>query len=121
MSFQHKFNTALKGKCPYCGEGNMWNYGAYKLTKMSAMNKKCSKCNGKFEPEPSFYTGAMYVGYAFTVAIVISVFTVFNVLSEDPNVTLMFLCVVFIAILFAPLNLRLSRNIWAAMLLGKNK
>ncbi len=79
---------------------------------MSHIHEKCDNCGQYFEPEPSFYTGAMYVQYAFSVAIVVSTFVAFNVLSEDPSVNWMFITGVIAAILFAPFNFRLSRLIW---------
>ena len=98
----------------------MWNYGPYKLSQMTKMNKRCPKCNENLEPEPSFYTGAMYVGYAFTVAIVLGVFTAFQVFTEELDVDKMFFCVMMLTILFAPLNLRYSRNIWAYTFIKRN-
>ena len=103
----------LSGSCPHCGEGKMWNHGAYKMAKMTKMNKRCSKCNTDFEPEPSFYTGALYVGYGFTVAIILGVFFGAHILYDDPSINKMFLLVMLIIVVFAPLSLRLSRNIWA--------
>lgn len=106
-------SNILASKCPACRNGKMWNNSPYKLSKMTAMNKRCPNCNANLEPEPSFYTGAMYVGYGFSVAIVIGVFTAFNILYEDPNINLMSLWVGIIVLIFAPLNLRFSRNVWA--------
>lgn len=103
----------VTGSCPHCGEGKMWNHHAFKISKMTRMNKRCDKCNTSFEPEPSFYTGALYVGYAFSVAIVLGVFFGAHILFEDPSVNAMFFWVVVITLLFAPLSLRLSRNVWA--------
>ena len=111
----------LKGTCPSCKTGKMWNQGPYKLSKLTAMNKRCPKCNVNLCPEPSFYIGAMYVGYAFSVAIVIGVFTIFNLIYEDPNVNSMTFWVILITLIFAPLNLRLSRNVWAHVFIKPKK
>ena len=37
------------------------------------MNETCPHCGVGFEPEPGFYQGAMFVGYAFTVAVIVIV------------------------------------------------
>ena len=116
-----KIKNILASKCPACRKGKMWNYSPYKLSKMMQMNKRCPKCNANLEPEPSFYTGAMYVGYAFSVSIVIGVFTAFNLLYEDPNINMMSLSVLIIVLIFAPLNLRFSRNIWAHTFIKYNE
>lgn len=120
MEFKNKLYSIFTGTCPACIEGKMWRYSPYKLSKMTEMNKMCPKCNTNLEPEPMFYTGAMYVGYGFTVAIMFSVFVAANVLFEDPNINVMFWSVVAIAVVFAPLNLRLSRNIWANIFIQQN-
>ena len=40
---------------------------------MIMMPKECPVCGLKFEPEPGFYWGAMYIGYGLSVS-----FSVFN-------------------------------------------
>jgi hypothetical protein len=42
---------------------------------MIQMPKECPVCGLKFEPEPGFYWGAMYIGYGLSVS-----FSVFNFL-----------------------------------------
>lgn len=110
---ESKAYSVLHSTCPSCHEGKMWNQHAYVLPKMTHMNKRCPHCNANLEPEPSFYTGAMYVGYALTVAIVLITFTISLTFFEEPNISLMFWIVMVIVVLFAPMNIRLSRNIWA--------
>ena len=108
-----KLSSILSGTCPGCRSSKMWSFSPFYLTKMFDMKKYCTNCGTNLEPEPSFYTGAMYVGYAFSVAIVFGVFIVSNLIVEKPNITIMSFISISSAILFAPLNLRLSRNIWA--------
>ena len=76
------------------------------------MRKKCSHCGTDFDPEPSFYTGAMYISYAFSVAIVVATFLGSIILAKDPNPEIMAGVGISIAVAFAPLNLRLSRLVW---------
>lgn len=108
-----KLYSVITGTCPRCQGHKMFKYGPYKVTKMREMHKSCPSCGQSFMPEPNFFEGSMYVSYAFSVALVVSVFTAFNVLYEDPSVDAMVLWGVLLAVLFAPMNLRLSRMIWA--------
>jgi uncharacterized protein (DUF983 family) len=110
---ESKVYSVLHSTCPSCHEGKMWNQHAYVLSKMTQMNKTCPHCHANLEPEPSFYTGGMYVGYAFTVAIVLITFAISLTFFEEPNISIMFWIVMLAVVLFAPMNLRLSRNIWA--------
>lgn len=107
-----KIYSIVTSTCPACQNAKMWEYHAYKFGHLMSMKHNCPACNTNLEPEPSFYTGAMYVGYAMSVAIVLGVFIASNVLFDDPNITIMSCFSIGIAILFAPMNLRLSRNIW---------
>jgi hypothetical protein len=88
---------------------------------MTTMHEHCPECGLNITPEPSFYTGAMYVSYAFSVALVISVFVAFNVLYDDPNVNHMIFTGIGLAFFLAPLNIRFSRTIWAYLFFRYDK
>jgi uncharacterized protein (DUF983 family) len=60
-----------KGKCPQCQSGKMFNYPFYKLNKFMEMDTHCKVCGLKYEVEPGFFWGAMYVSYALTVGLMI--------------------------------------------------
>lgn len=116
-----KLYSVFTGTCPGCQEHKVFYAGPYKLSKMTKMHKKCPNCGRNLMPEPSFYTGATYVSYAFSVAIVVIVFTAFNVLEESPSVDGMVFFAVSIAVILAPLNFRLSRMIWANIFIDYNQ
>ncbi len=60
----------VKMKCPRCREGNLFLYPtAFNFKNIHKMPEHCAKCGQEFEPEPGFYTGAMYVNYGFAVMI----------------------------------------------------
>lgn len=119
MSQKTFLSRILSGICPACHQGKMWNHSAYKLSEMTKMNKRCPHCHTSLEPEPAFYTGAMYVGYALAVALIGVVFVAGNVLSEVPNYNRLFWIIIGLVVVLAPLNLRLSRNIWANVFIKK--
>jgi uncharacterized protein (DUF983 family) len=56
-----------KCKCPQCQSGKMFNYPFWNLGKFSEMDPTCKVCGLKYEIEPGFFWGAMYVSYALTV------------------------------------------------------
>ena len=117
MTFKStKLYGILTGTCPRCHEGKVFlKANPYKLSAMFKLNEKCTSCSLKFEPEPSFFTGAMYVSYAFSVGIVLGVFIVANFFYDELPINSMIFWGILIAILFAPLNVRLSRSIWLAV------
>ena len=102
-------------KCPNCGDGDMFPYGIYKVRKMGKMNNNCAKCNQTFNPEPVFYTGAMYVSYAFSVAIMFSFYFGNLILGSPLSVNEIMLLITTVIIVFAPVSYRWSRSIWAQL------
>lgn len=97
-----------QGKCPSCREGNMFKYPLRQFTKFSDMNDHCSSCGATFNPEPGFYFGALYVSYAFTVAIFFGVWLLLHFLFSPPE-WVYIVSIILSAILFIPLSFRYSR------------
>lgn len=98
----------LHGKCPRCRTGNMFAYPAYNLAKFNVMNASCPHCGLRLEPEPGFYQGAMYVGYAFTIFFLIVISALLYIASNPSEWVYIGVFIGFM-ILFAPLNYRYSR------------
>ena len=91
---------------------------------MTKMHVRCSNCGLKYEKEPSFFTGASYVSYAFTVALIIIVFVASEIFFDEVNVDLQIWLIAIAGILLAPVNFRISRNIWINLFVryqAKNK
>lgn len=107
-----KVIDVLKCKCPNCKEGKMFSYqGNIFLFKMPKMNKRCKKCNFKFEKEIGFFFGAMFVSYALGAAEMITSLVVFWQFADLAPLNV-FLLITLIAILSSTFNFRLSRSIW---------
>ena len=108
-----KSHTAalLHGKCPRCREGNIFTYPVSRISRFNKMNGTCPNCGVRLEPEPGFYQGAMYVGYAFTVAMLVIVGIILYVLG-DPSEWVYIGVIIGIMVLLAPLNYRYSRIVY---------
>ena len=105
-------SNIFKGKCPQCKKGNIFSLkGNLLLLKIPEMNVRCEKCNFKFEKEPGFFFGAMFVSYALAVALFVLFFMVFYIIL-DISPLLTFLGVVLIILLSSTVNFRLSRILW---------
>lgn len=102
----------LQGKCPRCREGQIFKFSISRLSKFYVMNERCPQCDVRLEPEPGFYQGAMYVGYGFTVVLLLMVSLIFYLFL--PHKSEWFHISVFIAImiLFIPFNYRYSRILY---------
>ena len=72
-----KLNSILTGSCPKCQKESMYSdKNPLHLTKVLKMNENCSHCGFKYQIEPSFFYGAMYVSYGLNVAVGIAAFIV---------------------------------------------
>ena len=75
------------------------------------MHENCPACGLKYEREPGFFIGAMYVNYAFSVAIIIAVgasLTIFKVY----NLYIFMFTVLGIILLLLPFLFRYSRILY---------
>ncbi len=104
--------SILTGNCPRCHEESMYeNPNPYVLSKIFSMNERCSHCGLKYKIEPSFFYGAMYVSYAVGVAFAVAAFVI-SFLFIGTTLLTTFISIVGTLIVFMPLIIRLSRNIW---------
>jgi len=93
------------GRCPRCRRGRIFQ-GRF------AMHPTCPVCALRFEREPGYFTGAMYVSYALGLP-VITVSTVL-VLLVAPQLSFEATAAVVVVLFlpFVPLIFRYSRILW---------
>lgn len=116
-----KIYSILTGTCPVCQEESMYiEKNPYKISKVIKMHERCSNCNTKYKIEPSFFYGAMYVSYAVGIAFAVAAFVIAYIFL---NATLLgsFFSIVGTLIVFMPVIMRLSRNIWINMFFSYRK
>lgn len=95
-----------QGLCPRCRSGRIFG-GRLR------MNETCPVCNLKFEREPGYFVGAMYVSYAIAVPILaaLTMLLSYTVIRTWP----LELVVIPAVVLFLPLVpavFRYSRILW---------
>lgn len=113
-----KIYSILTGCCPKCHKESMYsNKNLYVLADTLKVNERCSHCNTKYRIEPSFFYGAMYVSYAVGIAFGVAAFVISNLfLGANLNVT--FISIIGTLVVFMPIIMRLSRNIWINMFMS---
>lgn len=107
-----KLKAIVGAKCPQCHEGELFPVPVYSFRKLSDLNKSCSVCGANFHSEPDFYYGAMYVSYAFSVALVISAMVALNVLMEKPELWMYLTTVAVSNVILMPMMLRYSKVLY---------
>lgn len=73
------------------------------------MNDLCPNCGLRFEVEPGFFWGAMYISYAFTTGILIVSGVLVYFLLNDPEFWVYLVTVISITFISIPWNFRYSR------------
>lgn len=81
------------------------------FSKPLAMNKQCPVCGQKFEPEPGFYFGAMFISYIFLAFFSLGL-TGLLVFYFHQSVDFAFLILLLTLAVMFIWNLRFSRSIW---------
>ncbi len=102
----------IDAKCPRCRKGDIFPTSLFSFTKLTDVHLKCPNCNASLTPEPDFFYGAMYISYAFSVALVIGVMVILYNFFDDPAMWIYILTVFVINILFMPLMLRYSKVLY---------
>ena len=112
MPQKTQFQAIVAYKCPRCREGDMFKHSLVKIRQFDQMNKNCPVCNLHFEPEPGFYFGAMYISYAFSVALFVTVALILYVVFGDPDLWVYAVAIPSAVVILLPGTFRLSRSIF---------
>lgn len=107
-----KLYSILTGSCPRCHRESMYvNNNPYNISSLFEMHEKCANCGLKYKMEPSFFYGAMYVSYAVGVAFAVAAFVI-SFLFIGASLKNTFFAIIGTLVVFMPVIIRLSRNIW---------
>lgn len=116
-----KLYSIFTGSCPKCHEESMFkNKNPYILSEALSMHEKCSNCGTKYKIEPSFFYGSMYVSYGVGIAFAVAAFIISHYLF-NANINIVFISIIGTLIIFMPIILRLSRNIWINLFIHYDK
>ena len=116
-----KLYSIFKGACPKCHEESMYeNKNPYVLSDVLKINEKCSNCQTRYRIEPSFFYGSMYVSYGVGIAFAVAAFVIsYIILGASLNIA--FISIIGTLIVFGPIIMRLSRNIWINLFMHYDK
>ncbi|KOY86303.1 hypothetical protein AD998_09245 [bacterium 336/3] len=103
----------VQNKCPNCHKGKVFEVKNVLFSwGFSKMNEECSFCNFKFDKEPGYFFGAMYVSYGLGMLEGILTYLICHYILNIPKFDwiLFIMCSVILSLCF--FNFRLSRLIW---------
>ena len=116
-----KLNSILTGSCPRCQNESMYvDKNPLHLSKLLKMNEKCSHCDLKYQIEPSFFYGAMYVSYGLNVGLGIAAFVITYVFLKT-NLKVAFISILASNVILFPFVLRWARNIYINIFVSYDK
>lgn len=116
---QPSLNKAMLGaKCPKCRKGNLFPVSIFSFKALTSINTSCPHCGEDLMPEPDFYYGAMYISYALSVGLFLTVIVAINLLFGELAIWIYIATVVALNLLLLPLMLRYSKVLYL-YLLGK--
>jgi uncharacterized protein (DUF983 family) len=102
----------LNNKCPNCHKGNIFKDKSLFRFWFPKMNDHCSHCETKFNKEPGYFFGAMYVNYALNVAQGITTYFLAKPFFTETFDLRMFPIIAGVLLLLTFFNIRLSRLVW---------
>lgn len=104
-----KSQAIFQGKCPQCRRGDIFEHSLTKVGKFNAMHKHCPTCNLRYEREPGFFFGAMYISYGFSVATFIICGLATYLIGNNPETWVYVAVVIGVVLLTFPISYRYSR------------
>jgi uncharacterized protein (DUF983 family) len=111
----NKISLWLKGvlheKCPNCGKGQVFMKGKRPFA-VPVMKQNCEACHYRFNREPGYFLGAMYISYG--IAVLLGMLTFLLMRYFLPALPLIWtpLTIVAVILLAARKNYRVSRIVY---------
>jgi uncharacterized protein (DUF983 family) len=116
-----KLNSILTGSCPRCQNESMYlDKNPLHFSKILKMHENCSHCGLKYQIEPSFFYGAMYVSYGLNVALGVAAFVISYLIFKS-NLKIAFITIIASNVVLFPYVLRWSRNIYINLFVNYDK
>ncbi|MDO6803865.1 DUF983 domain-containing protein [Wenyingzhuangia sp. 1_MG-2023] len=106
----------LNNECPHCHKGRVFeksnNLFSIQFPKMQV---SCDHCHSKYQKEPGFFIGAMYVSYGLTVAEALCTYILTRPFFEKALDLRVIPIIALVIVLLTFFNIRMSKMIWIYM------
>jgi len=102
-------NDILRHRCPRCRVGEMFQRSIF--LGFPKMHERCSVCHLRYEREPGYFLGAMYISYALALPVVAGIAGVLWAVTGW-WVTKATVWAVFLFLPFVPAITFLARVLW---------
>ncbi|MBM3995742.1 MAG: DUF983 domain-containing protein [Planctomycetes bacterium] len=92
-------------RCPRCCDGSIYAHGM-------TMNERCPVCNMRFEREPGYFMGALYISYALAIVVLLLFMWLGTLILPDVDLGWIVLICAACFVPFVPVVTRYARVIW---------
>lgn len=103
--------NVYQGKCPKCKEGNTFSKEGSFLA-LPKMHESCSHCGYRFDREPGYFIGAMYLSYGLSVAQCVIVYVLLHLFLPDLAIGWILGLLVLTLLILAKTNYKWSRILY---------
>ena len=87
----------------------MFEFPLADYRKFSRMHSHCPVCKLRFEVEPGFYIGAMYVSYVMSLVIMFTVSIAIFIIFKNPDFHFYLIGIPLVVLILLPVMFRYSR------------
>jgi uncharacterized protein (DUF983 family) len=105
------FVRIMQEKCPKCGQSHVFEKSEYFL-QFPKMKENCENCDYRFDREPGYFLGAMYLSYGLAVLQGLTTFLICYFFFPTLETLSMLFIIMGVIILFSYKNYRLARVIY---------
>jgi uncharacterized protein (DUF983 family) len=105
------FKAIVNGRCPVCRSGDVFRAPLWNVKEFLFTLPNCPHCGVAYEPEPGFFTGAMYVNYAFNVATIAVVGLLVWWVANPDSIFAYAIPIMAVVIVTIPMTSRISRMV----------
>lgn len=104
--------SVAANKCPHCHKGQVFQgNNPYSFKNGLKMNDSCTECGLKYEREPGFFYGSLYVNYALTSGIFIVLY-LSDALWIHMDTVLLLTIIITVILGLYPVTYRWGRLFW---------
>jgi uncharacterized protein (DUF983 family) len=95
----------LRQRCPVCLRGRVYS-------RWATMSERCPVCNVKFEREPGYFMGAMYISYGMSIFLIVLLTLAVHLVLPELALNWAVLIASGMYVPMVPITWRYSRILW---------
>jgi len=104
-TWRARWRAVLRQRCPRCLEGQVYSGWL-------RMKETCPECGHRFQREPGYFLGAMYISYPLSVVVLAAAYLLLHWLLPNMRPEWKVIMSAVVLLPFVPTIVRWSRILW---------